>query len=292
MLQAAACTPRSSASFASPGSELDPDGVLRLLPDAPGSAFRLGADDPNRLAALVIEKGTRAVPGSAGGVRFWTLRTYPLDYSSGGTGKTARLHIHASGRAQLFTWQDQHGFLASELDLKNQELTAYVRVRGIFDLRRAAVSLKIRGGEHSQRAPERASCVMLTFAPRGARALSRFGKELNHPDYDYVTLPLQADAALEEDRWVGLKLVSFEDRSSPERVVNRLYVDDRPFLPDGRPRNGFVLLSEYVDRAGQKTGFYSTLVNWGGYQTTLRVDGVDELDVAILSVREITPPPG
>jgi hypothetical protein len=35
---------------------------------------------------------------------------------------------------------------------------------------------------------------------------------------------------------------------------------------------------------------YDTLASWGGFQTTLRADGVDVLDVAILSVREIAAP--
>jgi hypothetical protein len=285
-----ACSPRNAALVPDGSAHaLDGDGVLKLFADAPGTAFRLGHENPNQLGGLVIEKGIRAEPGIANGVQFWSVRAYALDYSSGGNGKTARMHIRASGAAQRFTWQNQHGYLSSEADLRNQEFTAYVRVLGIFDLRRAAVTLKIRGGEHTKNAPERASCTMLTFAPKGGRGVSRFGKELNHPDYDYVPLRLRHDAALEEGRWVGLKLVSFDEPGNPDRVVNRLYVDDEPFLPDGTPRNRFALLSEYVDRAGEDTGLYDTLVNWGGFQTTLRVDGVDQVDVAILSVREIDP---
>ena len=51
------------------------------------------------------------------------------------------------------------------------------------------------------------------------------------------------------------------------------------------------LLSEYVDVEGLRTGAYSKLVDWGGWQTTVRTDGIHDLDFALLSVREIMPPP-
>jgi len=269
---------------------LDEDGVKQLFPTREGSSFRLGAGDPNGTPALVIEKNERATHHREGILSYWTVAAYALDYSSGGTGKTSRLHIHASGGQQEFTWQTQHGFLSSTRDLKNQEFTAYVRVHGIFDLRRAAVTLKIRGGKHTKDDGDLASCTMITFSPAGSPAITRFGKELTHPEYDYVKLEPSFPASLEEGRWVGLKLVSYAPTTDPTRVVNRLYVDDAPFDGTGRPANHFRLLSEYVDIEGRSTGHYAKLADWGGWQTTLRTDGISELDFAILSVREIVPP--
>jgi hypothetical protein len=260
-----------------------------LLPSAWGSSFRLGDQDPNSTPNFEIEKRGVAVQAHDGPIRYWKLDTYDLDYSSGGSGKTARLHIRASSSPQSFTWRTQQGNLGSTSDFKNQEFTAYLRVRGIFDLRRAAVSLKIRGGRHTKDDGDLASCTMMTFAPLGAPAVSRFGKELHHPDYDYVVLEPRFQAALEEGRWVGLKLVSYTDPNYDERVVNQLFVDDAPFDANGRPRNGFRLLSEYADVEGKSTGKYDKLVDWGGWQNTVRVDGVSELDFAIVSVRPIAP---
>lgn len=40
--------------------------------------------------------------------------------------------------------------------------------------------------------------------PAGKR-VTRFGKELRHPEYDYVPLEPRFSASLEEGRWVGLK---------------------------------------------------------------------------------------
>jgi hypothetical protein len=268
---------------------VDRDGVEKLYPDAPGLAFGLGQEDPNRLRHLSVDNGLRLRRGRDGNIDYWTASTYAFEYASGGTGKTARIHISGSDAAQRYTWRAHPEYLADPLDFGSQEFTAYVRVRGISDPRHAAITLKIRGGEHTEREPARASCTMMTFASTQAPAVSRFGKELNHPDHDYVELPLRNGASLRDGRWVGLKLVSVQDPDDEHRVINRLYVDDAPFERDGTPRNDFRLLSEYVDREGQSTGRYDTVVNWGGSVSTLRVDGVDALDVAILSARAVEP---
>lgn len=271
--------------------ELDADGVQMLYPTAPGSSFRLSSSDPNTLPRLVIEKGSTATAGTEGGLSFWNLPSYGLDYSSGGSGWTSRLNIHASGETQRYTWKTQSGYLSSPDDPKNQELTVYLRIHQILDPARAQITLKIRGGSHSTTNPERASCVLMTYAPQGYPRLTRFGKELTHPDYDYVPLRPLFDAPLLENTWVGLKMVSWNDPGDNTRVVNQLYFDTDPFdRESGRPRNGWRLLSEYVDVDGVSSGNYSQLVNWGGWQTTVRTDGFHDVDFALLSLREITPP--
>lgn len=272
-----------------PSFGLDGDRVVKLYPDAPGSAFLLGDGDLNAVDGVEIEEGTLASAGEEGAVRFWTVPTYDFEYTEGDeAGKTARLHIGAPGARQQYDWETQAGFLAGPDDLGDQEFTAYVRVHGIFDPEHAAFELKIRGGSHTEDEPPLASCSLMTFASSAAPAVSRFGKELNHPEYDFVSVPLRFSTELREGRWFGLKLVSYIDPGRPDRVVNRLYVDDDPFRADGSPINDFRLLSEYVDRAGVSTGFYDTIVDWRGVVTTLRIDGVDALDVARLSVRAIT----
>lgn len=270
---------------------MDSDGVVKLYPDAPGMHFVLAASDPNAMDQLEIEEDVPAVREQEGALSFWSIDTYDFEYTEGSTmGKTARLHIRESGAQQLYDWQTQRGFLADTESLGDQELSAIVRVRGIFDPEHAVFELKIRGGEHSDGTPPLASCSLMTFATRAAPGISRFGKELDHPMYDYVNLLPRVAPELEESRWVGLKLVSYVDPGRDDRVVNRLYIDVDPLKPDGTFRNDYRLLTEYVDRAGVSTGRYDTMVNWKGYLTTLRIDGVDTLDVAALSARAITAP--
>ncbi|MBM4264272.1 MAG: hypothetical protein FJ145_22970 [Deltaproteobacteria bacterium] len=262
-----------------------------LFPSASGSAFHLGAQNPNSTNRFQIERKTTALERTEGALRYWSVPAHDLNYASGATGKTARLHIYASGGVQKYTWKTQQDYLASPADTRNQEFTAYVRVRGITDPKRAAISLKIRGGAHTEKNPDLASCTMMTFQAATMGAVARFGKELTHPIYDYITLRPHFDAALTPDRWFGLKLVSFTMPNQPQRVTNRLYLDTEPFeAVTGKPRNNWRLFAEYTDEEGKSTGKYSKLVDWGGWQTTLRTDGVANLDFALLSLREIVPP--
>ena len=271
--------------------ELDADGVQMLFPSAPGANFRLGGADPNGFARLVIEKRSTAIAGTEGGLSFWNLPSYGLEYSSGGSGWTSRMHIHATGDTQRYTWKTQNGYLSTPEDPKNQEFTVYIRVHQILDPARAQISLKIRGGAHSTTDPERASCVLMTYAPQSYPRLTRFGKELTHPDYDYVALRPLFDTPMLENAWVGMKMISWNDPRDTTRVIDRLYLDTDPFdRESGRPKNTWRLFSEYVDVDRTSTGNYSQLVNWGGWQTTVRTDGFHDIDFALLSLREIAPP--
>jgi hypothetical protein len=261
-----------------------------LLASAPGSRFHLGKDNPNSTRNFQIERQTLAIARNDGALRYWNIAAHDIDYASGGAGKTSRMHIYASGGQQLYTWKTQQGFLSSPLDIRNQEFTAFVRVHGITDPRRAAVTLKIRGGAHSAKNPDLASCTMMTFQAQSTGSVARFGKELTHPIYDYVTLTPAFDAGLNENRWFGLKFLSYRSLRDPARVINRLYLDLDPIeLLTGRPRNNWKPFAEFVDVDGASTGKYTKLTDWGGWQTTLRTDGVSSVDFALISLREIQP---
>jgi hypothetical protein len=292
---------------------LDADGVQILLASAPnGTSLRLGAQDPNlTLTTQTTQRfgfdyKAKATAGQEGGLRFWNIPSTPLNYSSGPAGVTARFHMYASGGQQNFTWKTQTGYLSSPADIKNQEFTVYVRVHELLDPRAAAAVLKIRGGAHSANNPDGGSCTMMTFAPLVAsssqttssskgnrdvtRDITRFGKELTHPLYDYVKLVPAFDASLLDNTWVGLKMLSWSDPKDATRVINQLHIDTTPFDAAGKPANNWRMLSEYIDIEGKSTGRYSKLVNWGGWQTTLRVDGYRSVDFAYPSVREIVAP--
>jgi hypothetical protein len=271
-------------------SALDEDGVLMLYPTGPGKGFRLGGRDPAAAEGFAIEKSVRAEARSEGGFAYWRVESYPLDYASGGSGLTCRLHMYASGAAQAFTWRTQKGFLSDPEAPRDQELTVFLRVRGRAVPKRSVVALKIRGGRHGAGRPDQASCVMMDLESADSGHPARFGKELDHPLYDYVALEPRFDAALVEDAWIGLKLVSYSDTSDRSRVVNRLYLDLDPVGPGGSVGNDWRLFSEYVDVEGKKTGRYSKLVDWSGWQSTVRIDGYREVDFALPSLRPIVAP--
>jgi hypothetical protein len=174
-----ACGGAATSTATSPTAtarDVDADGVQMLFPSAPGASFRLGSGNPNATARLVVEQRTVVTAGTDSGIRFWNLPSYPLNYSSGGTGLTSRLHIQASGAAQQHTWRTQRGYLSAPNDLRNQEFTVYVRAHGMIDSSRAMVTMKVRGGGHSASNGDLASCVMMTLAPANAPGgATRFG---------------------------------------------------------------------------------------------------------------------
>lgn len=279
-----------SSENVKPGQPLDEDGVAKLLSSAPGVHFHLGKDNPNSAGNLQIERKAPALRRTDGALEYWNVTAHDLNYASGGSGKTSRLHIYAGAGQQAYTWKTQKGFLATPSDIRNQEFTVFVRVHDIVDPQRAAITLKIRGGAHSANNPDLASCTMMTFQAASTGTVARFGKELIHPIYDYVKLPPGFAAALVDNQWFGLKLLSYGMPGDSTRVVNRLYLDSEPFdSQSGKPRNRWQLFAEYIDSEGLSTGRYSKLADWGGWQTTLRTDGVGSLDFAMISLREIQP---
>ena len=278
-------------SCAGHSGAVDADGVRALLPAQPGgSALALGSGNPNTDKRFGFDYKATATAAQDGGLRYWSLPATPLTYSSGGKGYTARLHLFASGGQQQFTWKTQRGYLSSPHDVRNQEFTVYVRVHEPLTPLNAQVTLKIRGGRHSEKDGDLASSMM-TFGPGGPSGITRFAKELTHPLYDYVVLRPLLDVALQPAQWYGLKLISYSRPGVSGEVLNQLYVDTAPFDAAGRPANGWQLLSEYTDVQGKRTGrHYDTLADWGGWQTTLRMDGYRSIDFALPSVREILPP--
>ncbi len=271
---------------------VDSDGVAELYPTATGSSFFLSKSNPNSTPRFGIDQKTVASRRSdPSGLTYWNLPSHPLSYASGGTGWTSRLYIYASGgTAQKYTWLNQPGYLYVPADVKNQEETVYVRAHGLLDAGHAGVTLKVRGGAHASNG-DLAACVMfeLGLGRSGTPPQARFGKELHHPDYDWVKLTPAFSYALTENKWVGLKMVSYSSISNPKQAMNEFYLDIDPFDSFGKPKNGWRLFATYKDIEGLSTGRYSKLVNWGGWQTTVRSDGWHDIDFAFPSVREVVP---
>ena len=272
-------------------SDLDEDGVRMLHPTKPGGEkWRLGSSDPNTAKDFEVETGTKVTKVTEGKLTFWNVLSHPLSYASGGTGWTTRLHIYASGvTTQTYNWKTQKGWLATPADLKNQEYTVYGRGHGVLDAPRLAFTLKIRGGRHTTDG-DLASCTMMLLAGPATTSIARFGKELHHPDYDYVKLTPTSPTSLTDATWYGLKLVSYQRAGEATQVHYELWIDRTPFDAAGKPNNTWEKYSEYLDVEGKDTGLYTKLADWGGMITTFRTDGWHDLDFTLISVREILAP--
>lgn len=93
----------------------------------------------------------------------------------------------------------------------------------------------------------------------------RFAKEPRHPDYDYKVVTPEFDFKMKDGVWFGMKLVSYNVPGKSGEVQHVLYIDTTPFDS-------------------------SKAVTWGGCQNSIRTDGMNELDFALIGVRDIQPP--
>jgi hypothetical protein len=279
---------------------LDADGVKMLFASDPnGTSWRLGAGNPHNPNFIVqgvpntLDNPGPAMQMTEGPLTYWNAKAYLDSYSSNNEPfYTMRLHILASGGNQHYTWQDNPGYLSNDRDVKDQEFTIYFRIHNILDAGDYDVSMKIRGGMHTDTGDGNlGSCVLFTFGPEDAFSgkPARFGKELLHPRYDYISVDTLVEAGLRENTWTGLKMVSYSPAGQPDHVVNQLYLDSDPFDARGKPQNRWQLLAEYEDIDGVDSGRYSTVANWGGWLTSFRSDQSDNVDFLLPSVREILP---
>jgi hypothetical protein len=201
---------------------------------------------------------------------------------------TSRLNIRPGlGARQQYTWKNERGFLALPKDLKHQEVTIYVRPTSLDTGRfskEPQVAIKIRGGAHSSQRPDDASCTMFIIRGRSVE----FSKELIHPKYDSVHVATLSEPAVVLNQWLGLKVISRPSPSRPGAILNQLYLDTGGLKGDGKPSNNWTLAGEYTDVEGVRLdGKGPThVVDWGGWQTTVRMDFIKSYQFSRLSAFE------
>jgi hypothetical protein len=257
-----------------------------LMPPKPnGTSLYLAKQDPNTSPQFGVDSHLKASLRMEEGVgEFWnvpsTVFTYAVGRYPGEKGYTSQLHLYASGGKQLFDWKTQHGYLSSPSDLHDQDFTVYIHVTDLLTPEIALISLKICGGQHAARAnlTDLSLCVMMTVGPNTNQ--SYFAKELAHPNYDFVLLEPKFLFALPENQWTGLKYQSYSNPSIATQLINRLYINQAPF---DFYHSSWQLYTENVDEEGKSTGQYDKLVDWGGWQATLRADGYQSMDFTQVS---------
>ncbi|HET9449812.1 MAG TPA: hypothetical protein VFO83_02975 [Aggregicoccus sp.] len=285
---APAPAPDAGAGGGSAG-QLDADGVVMLAtPNPDGASWRLGTQDPNQVSSTYfVNYGDAPTKVVEGPLTFWTTTGELITYSDGSPdGRTARFYMRPGGGTQRYGWNSgaqQYGYLATSRDLKNFEATAYVRVRGNLG-KHVSMSWLLRGGSHSSSQPDFSSCtgMQIPWTGQSAKAF----REYTHPNYDYIYLTPKFTYNFVEGKWLGTKVLSWKVTGG---TMNRLYLDTDPFDAQGKPRNNFRLYLEWNDRSTD-TGRYTVPATWGGWQTSMRIDGWRNTDFTLLSAREILPP--
>jgi hypothetical protein len=261
-------------------------------PNENGSYFMLGEQNPNNLKSFTTDSHNEFVRKKETNIHYWSMSSGDITYKSTGQhAKSCRLNIFASTTKQTNDWKGamKSGFIGNQRDLKNQELTAIIRVNKRVS-RKAVCCIKMRGGGHHIGMPDQAACIQLDASARDSGHAARWAKELSHPLYEYQNLEPFFEFFVEEGKWFGMKTTSWNNKDNYTTTTNRCYIDPNPFNSDGTLRNDYRLYSEYIDK-GDGNIYPGIVVNWaGGVPATIRVDGFENIDFYACNAREIIPP--
>src|SRR5215207_6053952 len=108
------------------------DGTIMLFPpNENGSYFTLGEQNPNTLKNFTTDSHKEFVQKKETNIQYWSVSSGDITYKSTGEhAKSCRLNIFASTTEQTNDWKGamKSGFIGNQRDLKNQELTAIIRV--------------------------------------------------------------------------------------------------------------------------------------------------------------------
>lgn len=184
----------------------------------------------------------------------------------------------------------------------NQEVTIYLNVPKLnseyYEYRPAigpcasgsGLSIKLRGGGHSNSDKNSARCYIFHFEYEGNKNCTNFQKEYPHPTYAKHTVPTNFDAQhwVDSNKWVGFKTVTINENDG---VRCEAYIDYGGII-DGRPSNQWQRWYSILD-TGQyghlrKPGTISPYTAANGNITQFRLDNVDKNTRSrFASVREV-----
>ncbi len=189
------------------------------------------------------------------------------------------------------------GYMMTNKDFRNVEITGYFRVNTYATAATipAAIRFMCRGGKSS-------SSGTVGGKPAGCEATqywlecfltgkTQFRKSMEYPSGITATNTHKDNAfSFQKGKWIGLKGLVYNSGSD---VYMALYVDERT-TDISRPANVWVKSIEYTDTGTWDSGIAAACggtglerITWGGPVVTFAADNITDIDVALLSVREI-----
>ncbi len=238
--------------------------------------------------------------------RFGVQKTYPDAAQSravhqGEQGWTERYSEHGYyGIPGVTIWRKTFQFAKN--GFLNQEATIYLNLPGLnseyYDHRPeigpcasgSGLSVKLRGGGHSDSGDGSARCYIIHFEYEGNNNCKNFQKEAPHPKYAKHTVPTEFEAQnwVNPNNWVGFKAVTINEGNG---VRCEAYIDYGGII-DGRPANQWRKWYSILD-AGQfggpsKPNTIPPFRTTNGNVTQFRMDNADrDTKARFASVREI-----
>ena len=283
-------------------SSVDPDSVLEVYPTVQsGTTFfmDMSLDDPTEDPCFSYDginmhpkQGPSAIAykKTEDGVTYYTTTGSYITYGSNSPpGRSIRLGIYAAkgskGQTQKHTWKEKPDFLYDEKGIRNHEMTSFIRVHGDLgtDIHKS-LACKVCGGKE-----DAGRSLIETCYPVGSDDKVRANYNYEHFPYVKVLGVKQFFSGdyLQDNKWVGIKHVHIvsDDKS---QSINRLYVDTDPFDPStGKPKNGWRLKGEWIDKG--VNAYNDIPCTWRSQVDKIRIDGWDQFDFTLMSIREIDP---
>ena len=189
------------------------------------------------------------------------------------------------------------GFIQSENDWKNVEMTAYIKRNDISS--ETDFTWYTHSGRHGNHDPCEGTALKASLLLPGSGGSSSsegkliHEKEMWHPHgYDkWDAVPVYASDVPGRNEWVGIKLVTYVvQKDVNPAIVMETYIDTNN-------DNNWKLIHRTVDEqpyfgeSGEKCGGApNELISWGGPFATFRWDDASDVDIKKMSAREIQAP--
>jgi hypothetical protein len=185
---------------------------------------------------------------------------------------------------------DKRGYITSQSDWKNVEMTGYINAKNVTD--DEDLILYVRGERHNERYE---GCLGTSY--RGHLTYdgyTRFSKEQRHySNQGVASIEKKPNLGSIIGKWVGMKMIVYNFEQNGKVNVNmEIWVDRNN---DGN----WTKVDQWIDSGGwgdqgRKCGGESDqIITWGGPIATFRINGLEDtndIEVDKLSIREIEPP--
>ena len=273
--------------------QIDSNGVLELYPTLQGGStffMNMGLDDPTKDPCFSYDGMNKGVPTqkkTENGVTFYNTPGSKVNYHSGSpSGRIIRLGIYAEpgskGQAQKHTWKEKPDFIWGQKGIRNHELTGFIRMHGDLGVHKS-LACKVCGGNL-----DAGRSLVETCYPISSKDTVRANVNYEHFPYVKVSGVKQFFSGdyCQDNKWVGIKHVHIvaDDKS---HATNYLYVDTDPFDSSGKPNNNWKLKAEWTDNG--VPGYQNIPATWRSQVDKIRVDGWQNVDFTLMSIREIDP---
>ena len=185
---------------------------------------------------------------------------------------------------------DKRGYITSQNDWKNVEMTGYINAKKVSDADEDLIWY-VRGERHTE---DYEGCLGTAY--RGYLTYdghTRFVKEQRHHSTGYVPIEEIPNVGSIIGKMVGMKMIVYNFEQNGKVNVNMEMWLDRNNDGNWTKVDQWIDSGDWGDQGRICGGESDQIITWGGPIATFRINGVEDtsdIEVEKLSIREIEPP--